>query len=252
MSLLQWYHDDSQLLPTGASVSYLYSMPNVGMLLVIFSLFTISMETKADTLQTVVHERLFSHYRAKFPNADINIDLNSINNYVNSRKCEIYQFDIPEQLPSGGKLTLRVSCTSPSWVTYVSARVNLYVPIAAARTPLSKGTRISAKDIKFIRYNINSLNQGYFTAPEQVIGLTTRRNIANNSVLDASVLLASNLVNKGDMVIIEASIGSLTVKTNGIALEDGKRGEQISVINSRSQKQIRAYVKDRGVVTAGR
>ena len=249
MSLLQWYHDDTQLYTTGANVSYFYSMPYVGMLLLIFSSFTLSMETNADSLQNVVQDRLFSHYREKFPNADINIDLNSINDYVNSRKCENYQFTVPDQLPSGGKLTLRVNCTSPNWVTYVSAKISIYLNVAAAKVPLSRGAQIDANDIKFIRYNITSLNQGYFTSPDQLIGLITRRNIANNSILNSNVLLVSNLINKGDAVTIEASIGSLTVKTNGIALEDGKKGQQIAVMNSRSQKEIKAYVKERGVVS---
>jgi len=95
-----------------------------------------------------------------------------------------------------------------------------------------------------------TLNRGYFRDPAQVIGLKARRSLSPNTALTPQLLEAALLVNKGDSVIIQAQISGLSIRTQGVALEDGSLGEQIDVMNSRSQKVIRAYVISRGVVSA--
>ena len=52
----------------------------------------------------------------------------------------------------------------------------------------------------------------------------------------------AEIVKKGDKVNVSAKIGALTVVTSGIALADGRRGEQIDVENKRSSRVIRTVV----------
>jgi flagellar basal body P-ring formation protein FlgA len=47
---------------------------------------------------------------------------------------------------------------------------------------------------------------------------------------------------KGDRIVIGAGSANMQVKTNGIALEDGKLGESIRVKNARSNKDLVAQV----------
>ena len=52
------------------------------------------------------------------------------------------------------------------------------------------------------------------------------------------------MVCKGDNVTIYAKTRTLTIKTTGVALQDGNVGEQIRVRNQKSGKTISARVKD--------
>jgi flagella basal body P-ring formation protein FlgA len=47
---------------------------------------------------------------------------------------------------------------------------------------------------------------------------------------------------KGDSIVINASIGGLSIKTNGVAQQDGNLGDTIMVRNSHSKKVIDAKV----------
>ena len=56
------------------------------------------------------------------------------------------------------------------------------------------------------------------------------------------------IVAKGDPVYIEATNGALTIKTTGIAMQEGRLNENIQVKNSKSKKIIEATVTGPGQV----
>jgi len=230
-------------------VSYFKSIPFFGIVTVFFSFSLYSVNCSAISLQEAAEIKLRSHFTAKFPDADINIVVNSVNTQVNLRKCEKYHFSLPDKLPPGGKLSLRVTCLKPQkWVSYVKATAFIYAQVAVSKRPIPKGTRISYKDISFSRHNISQLHKGFFTSPEQIIGQTARRGIQQDRVIHLSTVRSSYLITRGDSIVIESRSGSLSVRVQGIALQNGKRGEQIKVINSKTQIELRAYVKKRGLV----
>nr|WP_269750463.1 flagellar basal body P-ring formation chaperone FlgA [Neptunomonas qingdaonensis] len=187
------------------------------------------------------------------PESHINIVVNPINDQVNNKKCYDFSIPLPADIPSGGRLSIRVSCTAPdTWSVYVTARVDILSMVATAKRPILKGASLSARDLHFTQQNISTLNQSYFTKPEQLLTLIARRNIATGTLLTSNLLVIPELINRNDSVIIEATIGTLSVRTQGTALDSGRYGEQIRVINNKSQKVIRAYIKSRGVVSVSR
>ncbi|QLE96689.1 flagellar basal body P-ring formation protein FlgA [Neptunomonas phycophila] len=237
---------------SGHPVSFKRLFLVVGTLEILFSSFLLPAKAlAAESLQTIITQRLEAHFAKQLPHTSITIDINSINEGINQRKCSNLSFPIPKALPPGGRLTLRVSCSDPqTWHTYVAAKVIAIAPVAYTARAIAKGSSITAKDIRFVKDNLATLNRGYFRDPAQVIGLKARRSLSPNTALTPQLLEAALLVNKGDSVIIQAQISGLSIRTQGVALEDGSLGEQIDVMNSRSQKVIRAYVISRGVVSA--
>lgn len=236
---------------SGHPVSFIRLIFVVGIIQILFSSFMLPAKVfAANSLQSIVTQRLEAHFAKQLPQTDITIDINSINKGVNHRKCTNLSIPIPKQLPPGGRITLRIACTAPqTWYTYVAAKVIAIAPVAYTSRAIAKGSSISASDIRFVKDNIATLNRGYFRDPAQVVGLKARRSLSPNTVLTPQLLEAALLVNKGDSVIIQANASGLMIRTQGIALEDGSLGEQIDVINSRSQKVIRAYVLRRGIVS---
>jgi flagella basal body P-ring formation protein FlgA len=234
----------------GATVSFFRIIPVIGILFILLNTFLFSTQCAAYSLQSIVETRLYNHFSAKAPESDINIVVNDINDQINSKKCEKFIIPLPETLPTGGRLSLRVSCNEPDkWMVYVTARVYTFALVAVVKHPILKGSHLRAADLHFTRQNTTILNQGYFTKPEQLINLTARRSIPAGTLLTANMLLIPDLIQRGDLVIIEAIIGALSVRTQGTALENGKQGEQIKVLNNKSQKEIHAYVQSRGVVS---
>ena len=234
-------------------MSYFRIVPVIGTLIFLLSSYLLPAQCAANSLQTTLETRLSEHFTAKNPESDINIVVNPINDQVNHKKCYDFSIPLPSELPSGGRLSIRVSCSAPeTWSIYVTGRVEIFSMIAAAKRPILKGSTISARDLSFIRQNISTLNQSYFTKPEQLLTLVARRNIPTGTLFTPNILVIPELIKRNDSVIIEATSGTLSVRTQGTALESGRYGEQIRVINNKSQKEIRAYIKSRGVVSVSR
>ena len=234
-------------------MSYFRIMPFIGTLILLLSSYLLPAQCLANSLQTTLETRLTKHFTAINPESIINIVVNPINDQINQKKCSNLSIPLPSELPSGGRLSMRVSCSAPEiWSIYVTARVNILSMIATAKRPILKGSAIIARDINFTQQNISTLNQSYFTKPEQLLTLIARRNIPTGTLLTPNILVIPDLIKRNDSVIIEATMGTLSVRTQGTALESGKYGEQIRVINNKSQKQIRAYIKSRGVVSVSR
>ena len=234
-------------------MSYFQIMPIIGTLIILLSSYLFPTQCVADPLQNIVEKHLYKHFSAKRPQSDINIVVNPINDHTNFKKCSRFDIPTPSTLQSGGRLSLRVRCLAPKkWAVHVTAKVNIFSLVAIVKHPILKSSTLSASGIKFVRRNTSLINQSFFTSPDQLIGLTARRNISAGTLLTANLLLIPELVKRDDTVIIEATIGSLSVRTQGTALESGKKGEQIRILNNKSQKIIRAYVKSRGVVSVSR
>lgn len=234
-------------------MSYFRIMPVIGTLIIILSSLLLPTHSIADSLQTTLEAQIYKHFTTMHPESDINIVVNPINDQANNKKCYDLSIPLPSDLPSGGRLSIRASCTAPdTWSFYVTARVDILSMIATAKRPILKGVSIRARDLHFTKQNISTLNQSYFTKPEQLLTLIARRNIATGTILTSNLLVIPELIKRNDTVIIEATTGTLSVRTQGTALESGRYGEQIRVINNKSQKVIRAYIKSRGVVSVSR
>ncbi|WP_293264050.1 flagellar basal body P-ring formation chaperone FlgA [Neptunomonas sp.] len=234
-------------------MSYFQIMPSIGTLIILFSTYLFSTQCIAQPLQTIVERHLYEHFSVKSAQTDINIVVNPINDHTNLKKCSKFDIRVPSTLPSGGRISMRISCLSPKkWATYATAKVSIYSRVATVKHPILKGTVITANDFSFVRTNTSIHKQSYFTRPDQLINLIARRNIPTGSVLTANMLITPKLIKRNDTVIIEAKVGALSVRTQGTALQSGKKGEQIKVLNNKSQKIIRAYVKSRGHVSVSR
>ena len=93
---------------------------------------------------------------------------------------------------------------------------------------------------------INQIRHDVFHDIDDIVGTKVKRRVRSG------VALASNLlcfVCKGDSVKILAQAGGLSIKTEGIAQQDGTIGETIVVKNIRSKKDITAKVIDIAQVT---
>ncbi len=148
-----------------------------------------------------------------------------------------------------GRITIKISCSSGrNWSLYVPVDVNLYRPVVAAITPVARDTVLDSSHLEMREMDISRLNGSYFTDIEEVIGMQAKRPIQPDMVIVANYLEPPLLIKRGESVLMTAESGGLVVKISGIAMMDGRKGQQISVRNSQSKRVVEARVKAPGQV----
>lgn len=136
---------------------------------------------------------------------------------------------------------VKITCSRKETPYVISIPVNVIVkrPITIALVNIAKGTIIT-KDMLSKEYvNENTSLSSSITNLDSIIGAKAKKDIRAGDAIKQSDLC---LIAKGDLVTIEAVSNNLQIKTQGIALEEGKLSDTISVKNAKSKKVIQAIV----------
>ncbi|MCC4224133.1 flagellar basal body P-ring formation protein FlgA [Vibrio campbellii] len=142
-----------------------------------------------------------------------------------------------------GNLKRAVSCedVSSPWRINVTIKSAVTLPVLVATSTIGRNESISASNLKTETRTI-SRQDDFFTKANQAIGLETTRRIRAGQIIAPTNLSSPPLIEKGNEVIIIASKDGFSASTKGVALEQGKKGQQIEVENISSGKVIRAVV----------
>lgn len=93
-----------------------------------------------------------------------------------------------------------------------------------------------------------ALPSGSLRNPEQLIGKETRRILLQGRPVIEGSVTEPRIVNRGDAVTIVLSDGGLNLSAPGKALEDGAKGEEVRIVNLKSNATLTAEVISDGVV----
>lgn len=147
-------------------------------------------------------------------------------------------------------VTLQAACEgNRPWRMFLGATVRIKARAYVAKMPLTRGTRITRSMLKTRQVTLNRAHGSIFDSTQGLVGMQLIRAIGAGTVMTSNLLRTPNLINRGDRVIIRAKVASIAVKTQGTALSDGHKGEQIRVRNDRSKRTIRAVVIGHGKVS---
>jgi len=219
-----------------------------GCLLLLINLFNNPVHA-ATQLHKNIEKQILAELTQIHPSAIINIAFNLPNTQKKFLKCKNIQIPPITKIVSGGRFSLRLTCSNPSWATYITFKASIEYPVAVATKHIKKGQKITNTNMRFLLQDITSANRGYFTTPKNLLGQDAKRLIRSAEIISPYMLSPPILIDKGDSVIIQANTGGLSISTIGTALQTGKLGKQIRVKNNRSGKTIRAYVASKGIVT---
>ncbi|WP_240776187.1 flagellar basal body P-ring formation chaperone FlgA [Nitrincola alkalilacustris] len=226
-------------------------MFNLTLVIVLFATFLISpafsATTTAEEIEQAVSHFITEEFQNRLPDSRIEVNVSPVNPTLGLPQCS-HPLTISLPFNSGQRVTARASCNAPQWSITVTAQVRQFMTVVVAARPIVRHGRISAQDLKMQEQDISRLNQEYFTREQDLLGKLARRHIGSNQIITTRMLEAALAVNRGDSVAIEARRGGLVIRTPGVALEDGRINEQISVRNERSGIELRAVVVGNGVV----
>lgn len=203
--------------------------------------------TSPQTIQSTVHrymqkllkeQRLgnANHQRIEFDVAriDPNLRMPSCSNKLSLKKNDTRLL---------GRTSIRVRCNgNQPWQIYVPVTIKAYQKVVTATAPLTRAQRLDASVIKLSEKEVSRLTQGYFSSLEQVIGKSLRRPVPLNGVINPAMVVEAKVISRGDEVMIVAKVGTLSVKSAGVAMNNGRVGQQIQIKNKASKRVITARV----------
>lgn len=148
-----------------------------------------------------------------------------------------------------GHTTINVRCSAPvSWSLFVPARIERHVEILVLERPIARQQVIRPEDVRLERQAVSGLTNGYFTEPEAVVGMASRRRLMPGQVLTSAHVTQQRIVKRGQEVTLFSARPGLVVRMKGVALEDGSEGARIRVRNSSSKRVVEGYVEPSGAV----
>jgi len=156
-------------------------------------------------------------------------------------------------LPPGGRLqgntTIGVSCSDGKpWKLYVPARIELIDRVLIASHHLPRGSRIQSTDLDYGEFDLATLNRGYFTDQQRLIGKVLRQAVMAGRVINPQIISNPKLIQRGEGVTILAVSGGLEIRMKGKALMDGSAGELIKVKNIKSRRIVEGEVVAPGLI----
>ncbi|MET0378890.1 MAG: flagellar basal body P-ring formation chaperone FlgA [Spongiibacteraceae bacterium] len=157
---------------------------------------------------------------------------------------------IKEQANITSRLNIQVSCnTGMGWNVFIPVDVAIYLPVVSANGLLARNTTLAAGDIQMTETDITRINGQYLTRAQDAVGLSLKRQLNPGTAITSDLLSQPILIKRGDSVTITAESDGLSVKMPGVAMSDGRRGEQIRIKNNNSAKIVDARVVEAGQVT---
>lgn len=148
-----------------------------------------------------------------------------------------------EPLQPSARLNLRVSCDEgSSWSIYLPIDLTIYRPVVIAVKPLTHGATVTADDVRLSEINVTQITGQYLSSLDEAIGKDVKRSVASGSPILEPQLEAPLLVRRGESIVISAASDIVAVKVSGIALTDGRLGEQIRIKNLSSTRIVQAKI----------
>lgn len=146
-----------------------------------------------------------------------------------------------------GRQRLRLRCPDkPGWTITTSSQISVLMPVVTTRTALAPEHYLQASDVVLTQILLTAHQSDVLIDPAQAIGRRPLRALRPGQPVRNKMLEAALLVRKGDKVRLTMIEGEMSISMEGIALQDGQKGEIISIKNTRGGSIISAQVSGPG------
>ncbi|MFA3790654.1 flagellar basal body P-ring formation chaperone FlgA [Aliiglaciecola sp. SL4] len=136
-------------------------------------------------------------------------------------------------------ITVRASCEETNWYLYMMVKATRVQPVVVLTTSVSPGTVLNEDDVRVVMLDKNLIRTSTFSHINTVVGARMKKRSRPGQPVVPGQLC---FVCKGDSILITANTGGVSIKTKGIAQQDGNLGDTIAVKNSKSKRVVHAQV----------
>lgn len=179
-------------------------------------------------------------------NADIEITVDAIDPRLQLAECPSMAVALPSE--NSATMSAKVSCDTPSWSLYVPVHLHAWVEAVVAAANLVPNRALSARDLTLGRIDMFAGRNGILTDPHLAEGKILRAGLQMGAPILSPLLDLPITVHRGQRIVMTLTDPVMTIKTTGLALEDGRIGDNIEVQNPESRKTFRATVASDGGV----
>ena len=146
---------------------------------------------------------------------------------------------------SGNYKLIKVNCIVKNpWQFIVRNKIDKKIKVIALKNPKMRGEIISEEDLILITKKKGFKNI-YITNKNDVVGKKLTKSVRPNEGLKYSSLKNDWLIEKNALVTIINNKSFITIKEEGLAMEDANFMEKIRVKNIKSGKIIEGYAKNK-------
>ena len=226
---------------------YTEVMRSIGCLLLL--LWSQSVLGELDTLSSAIVVQVKAAVEERFPEATVAVTVPKLAPFIRQRPCAEPSITLKGQQLLH-RIAVELRCNEQhSWSAYVTASVSAHQAIPTLCRALSRGHRMRATDLCLREEDLATLAPLSLTTADAIVGRETRRALPVGTVLQTASLTAPRLIRRGETVQLEAGTGTIRIRTRASATNDGRYGEQITVINLSSSKRVQAWVVGQGRVS---
>lgn len=156
--------------------------------------------------------------------------------------------------PVQGRFAAEIVVTGarPSVRLPVSGRAYGVVQIPVLARRIVPGDVISASDIDWQDVRADQTGSDTVATEAQLIGMTPKRGIVTNQPVRIRDLQSPRMIDKGALVTITLSTPTISLTTQGKALQDGGKGDVIRVVNTQSNRVVEATVAGPNLVAVAK
>ncbi|MCX8500952.1 MAG: flagellar basal body P-ring formation chaperone FlgA [Alphaproteobacteria bacterium] len=130
----------------------------------------------------------------------------------------------------------------------VIERSSLIVMVPVALHTLQRGAVITTSDLGFVRLPAERVPRQSISDSSQLVGKTVLRDLPAAQPIRGSDIGTPNLVLRNSPVTVSLQNGAISVTMQGTALEDGREGQLVRVMNPNSKRIIQGTVRGVGLV----
>lgn len=155
-----------------------------------------------------------------------------------SPQCENIKVMANKQLVLG-RNSIQVSCQNiSSWSLMLNADIEVWRQVVVLRDHISRGEKIHSHNLTMQQHNLAKLQRGYFSELTQVIGNISKRSLKAGTAINPSMISLPIIVERGQSITLRVEHPGLAVDMKGIALKKGRKGDNIKVKNSSSNRVL--------------
>jgi flagella basal body P-ring formation protein FlgA len=133
-------------------------------------------------------------------------------------------------------------------VVYCKVDVQAYGDVVVASGDIPRGSIISKSDLALEKRALSDMRNGYYEAPEELVGMVARSTIFPDTVLTSRHVMPRRIVKRNQIVMVEVRVGTLLVRDRARAMSNAAAGDIIICRRMNSKEEFQGVVRKDGVV----
>lgn len=130
----------------------------------------------------------------------------------------------------------------------IIVEVKTFDDIVVAAEQLQPAQKISENKVILARMETTRLKRNYFLSLTDVIDLKTIEKVEQGQPVWPTSIELPFVIRKGDVIKIIVKVNNMQVTSYGKALQNGKKGDRIEIVNQDTGKKLKAEVIDKQTV----